>query len=109
MFRLNHFHWLTLQLIDYFLCHLCSGTELVNGGFVFDFNYYVSQVALVIKNLPANAEDIRDTGLSPGSGRSPGEGNGNPLQYSCLLNSMDREAWQATQSCLKESDMTEAT
>ena len=46
-----------------------------------------------VKNLPANAGD---TGLIPGLGRSPGEGNGNPLQYFCLENSMDRGAWQAT-------------
>ena len=48
------------------------------------------QVALVVKNLPANAEDTGDTGSIPGSGRSHGEGNGNPLQYSCLENPMDR-------------------
>ena len=47
----------------------------------------------VAKNPPANA---RDVGSIPGSGRSPGEGNSNPLQYSCLENSMDREAWWAT-------------
>ena len=47
------------------------------------------------KNLPANAGDTRDTGLSSGSGRFPGERHGNPLQYSCLGNSMDRGAWQA--------------
>ena len=47
----------------------------------------------VVKNMPANAGGIRDTGLIPGSGRSPGEGNGNPLQYSCLENPMDRGAW----------------
>ena len=52
-----------------------------------------SQVALVVKNLPANAQD---EGLIPGSGRSPGVGNGNPLQYACLGNHMDRGAWQAT-------------
>ena len=45
----------------------------------------------------ANAGDIRDVGLIPGWGRSTGEGNGNPLQYSCLENPMDREAWRATQ------------
>ena len=50
------------------------------------------QVALVVKNLPANAGDIRDTGLIPGLGRSPGKGNGNPLQYSCQENPMDRGA-----------------
>jgi len=51
---------------------------------------------LEAKNLPANARDIRDAGLIPGSGRSPGEGNGNPVQYSCLENSMDGEAWQVS-------------
>ena len=50
---------------------------------------WVSQVALVVKNPPVSAEEIKDTGLMPGSGRSPGEGNGNPLQYSCLGNLMD--------------------
>ena len=50
----------------------------------------------VVKNLPANAGDTRDAGLIPGSGRFPGEGNGNPLQYSCLESSMDRGAWWAT-------------
>ena len=54
-----------------------------------------SQVELVIRNLPASAGDTRDVGSIPGSGRSPGEGNGNPLQCSCLENSMDRGAWQA--------------
>ena len=47
---------------------------------------------LVVKNPPANAEDTTDAGLIPGSGRSPEEGNGNPLQYSCLDNSRDRRA-----------------
>ena len=49
-----------------------------------------SQVVLVVKNLPANARDIRNTGLTPGLEGSPVEGNGNPLQYSCLENSMDK-------------------
>ena len=49
-----------------------------------------SQVALVVKNSPAIAGDISDTGLIPGSRRSPGGGHGNPLQYSCLENPMDR-------------------
>ena len=52
-------------------------------------------MALVVKNLPANAGDIKDVGLIPGSGRSPGEENDNPLQYSCLENARDRGAWQA--------------
>ena len=50
----------------------------------------------VIKNLPANAEATGDVGSVPGLGRSSGEGNGNPLQYSCLRSSTDRGAWQAT-------------
>ena len=50
----------------------------------------------MVKSLPANPRDIRDTGLTPGSGRFPGVGNGNPLQYSCLENSKDRGAWWAT-------------
>ena len=53
----------------------------------------VSQVALVVKNLPANAGDVIDAGSIPGLGRSPGGGHGNPLQYSCLENPMDRGAW----------------
>ena len=52
-------------------------------------------MALVVKNPPVNAGDARDKGSSPGSGRSPGEGNGNLLQYSCLENPMDRGAWWA--------------
>ena len=54
-----------------------------------------SQVALVVKNLPANVGDIRDVGLIPGLGKSLGEGNGNPLQYSCLENPIDKGARQA--------------
>ena len=55
-----------------------------------------SQLALVVKNLPASAGDIKDAGLISGSGRSPQGGHGNPLQYSCLENPTDREAWWAT-------------
>ena len=55
-----------------------------------------SQVALAIKNLPANAGDSREEGSIPGSGRSPAGGHGNPPQYSCLENPMDRGAWRAT-------------
>ena len=50
----------------------------------------------VVRNPPANAGDAEDTGSVPGSGRSPGEGNGNPLHYTCLKNPMDRGAWRAT-------------
>ena len=65
--------------------------------YAFTVTYYgASQVALVVKSLPANTGDLRDMGLILGSGRSPGGGNGSPLQYSCLENPMDRIAWQAT-------------
>ena len=72
-------------------------------------HYGTSQVVLVVKNPPANAGDVRDSGLILGSGRSPGEGNGNPFQYSCLGNPMDRGAWWATVHRVAESDTTEAT
>ena len=62
------------------------------------------------KKQPANAGDLKRHGLIPGSGRSHGGGNGNPLQYSYLENPMDRGAWWATAHGVpKESDMTEAT
>jgi len=61
------------------------------------------QVALVVKNPPANAGDVRDMGSIPRLGRSPGGGHGNPLQYSCLENLMDRGAWWATVHRLAKS------
>ena len=64
---------------------------------------------IVVKNLPANAGNTRDAGLIPGSGRFPGGGHGNPLQYSCLENPLDRGAWQAIVNGVTESDTTEAT
>ena len=57
---------------------------------------WASQVALEVKNMPASAGDMRDVGSIPGLGRSFGGGRGNSLQYSCLENPMDREAWRAT-------------
>ena len=69
-----------------------------------------SQVALVVKNPPANAGDARDKGSISGLGRSPGVGNGNPLQYSSLENPMDRGAWWATvHGVTKKSDTTEVS
>ena len=67
------------------------------------YNNKTSQVALVVKNLPADAGDTADPGLTPGSVRSPGVGNSNPLQYSCLGNSMDRGSWWATVHGASES------
>ena len=61
----------------------------------------------MVKNLPTSARDARDVGLIPGSGGSPRVGNGNPLQYSCLKNSRDRETWQATTHEVAELDTTE--
>ena len=57
----------------------------------------------MVRNTPVNAEDEGDPGLIPGSGRSPGEGSGNPLQYSCLENSMNRGAWQGIVHGVEES------
>ena len=65
-------------------------------------------MVLVVKNVPANAGDIRDVGSIPGSGRSPGEGHGNPLQYSGLENPMDKETGYSPWGC-KESDTSEVT
>ena len=61
----------------------------------------------MVKNLPANAGDIRDAGLIPGLGRSLGGGRGNPPQDSCLENPVDRGAWRAEVHGFAESDMTE--
>ena len=61
----------------------------------------------MVKNLSANVGDARDVGSIPGLGKSPGRGHGDPLQYSCLENSMDRGAWWATIHGVTESDMAE--
>ena len=66
-----------------------------------------SQVALAVKNLLGSAGDLRDVGLIPGWGRSPGGGNGNRLQYSCLENPMNRGAWQATVHGVVESQLSD--
>ena len=81
-------------LIDLFSCSLVDGKGLIllPGSKLKG----TSLVALVVKNLPANTGDIRNVGSIPGSGRFPGGGQGNPLQYSCLENTKDRGAWWAT-------------
>ena len=70
--------------------------------------FWASQVVLV-KYLSANAGDLKDAGSIPGLGRSPGGGYGNPIQYSCLENPLDRGAWQVMVHRDAESDMTEVT
>jgi len=62
------------------------------------YSVWASQMVKVVKNLPANAGDIRDLGSIPGSGRSPGGGHGNPLQYPCLESPVDRGTWCAIYS-----------
>ena len=66
-------------------------------------NQRAPQVALVVKNPPPSAGDMRDVGSIPGLGRSPGGGHGNPLQHSCLENPMDRGAWRAAVPGVTES------
>ena len=87
------------------MTHLSVGIILVSSGGIKELfyrirdtnNMYMKYLGLpgssVVKKLPANAGDV---GLIPGSGRSPGERSGNPLQYSCLENLMDKEAWWVT-------------
>ena len=96
--------WLTPQVSSEFR-HLCRNSvegkvdwALISLGFLEyrSMTGGASQVALMVKNPPANAGDGRDTGSIPGSGRSPGGRHGNPLQYSCLENPMDRGTWKAT-------------
>ena len=72
--------------------HICSPHPVLPPNHLF---IWASRVVLVVKNPPANAGNARDSGSIPGSGRSPGRGNGNPLQYSCLENSMGRGVWRA--------------
>ena len=60
------------------------------------YTCWASLVALVVKSPPTKARHMKDAGLTPGLGRLPGGGNGNPLQYSCLRNPMDRGPWWAT-------------
>ena len=86
------------------ISHFCSNLflhiyrQIYAYTLIYSYIYthtWASQVELVVKNPPANAGNVRDTGSIPGWGRSPGGEHGNLLQYSCLENPMDREAWQA--------------
>ena len=78
-----------------FKSHACCCIKLHFIHFHWSTIFWTSQVVLVVKNLPVNAGDARDMSLIPGRGRSSGVGNGNPLQHTCLKNSMDRGAWCA--------------
>ena len=102
----SSFYYLPVDFLGYICLHLCLSlfsvlfafTECTKPIKYLSTKYKTirpSKVALVVKNLPANAGDTRDAGPNPGSGRSPGEGNGNTLQYSCLENPMDRGSCQA--------------
>ena len=80
--------------------------ECVSTSFFFvakSYTIWASQVMWMIKNPPANAGDIKDAGSMSGLGRSPGRRHGNPLQYSCLENPMDRGVWQSTVHWVAES------
>ena len=93
--------YVSLKYVSVLCSTSCLEWEaLIIGGFAIwptaSFTSGASQVALVVKNLPASAGDIRGKGLIPGLGRSLRGGHGNPLQHSCLENRMDRRAWQAT-------------
>ena len=80
-----------------------KGTHSLDTQVTFNSLKWASQVVLVVKNTPANAENPEDAGLIPGSGRSPGGGNGNLLQCFCLGNSRDSGAWWATVHELEKS------
>ena len=88
-------------------CHFLKSNHFPKTELPYD----LAQVVLVVKNLPDNAGDVRDSGLIPGWGRSPGGGHGNSLQYSCLENPIDRGAWRSKVNRVfsKELDTTEAT
>ena len=86
-------------------CHFLKSNHFPKTELPYD----LAQMVLAVKNLPANAGDIRDVGSVPGSGRSPGGGNGNPLQYSHLQNPMDGSLADYSPQGRKQLDTTEAT
>ena len=87
--------------------------EIASPTYLGDFHFIqvsgTSEVALVVRNLPDSAGGVTDGRVIPGSGRSPGGEHDNALQYSCLEDPKDREAWWTTVRRIAESDMTEVT
>ena len=103
---MNVFHWIKLDHMPYQKQLLCVGDwskQIVKP------ESGASQVAPVVRSLPANVGDIKDPGSIPGPGRSPEGGHSNPLQYSCQENPMDRGAWWAIVCGVPELDLTEVT
>ena len=93
--HLGCFHILAIIYICYYEHWGICVFFFLPFNFILDYTWLASQVGLVVKNLPTNAGDIREAGSIPGSGRSPGEGHGQPLQYSCQENPIERRAWWA--------------
>ena len=89
----NDLKRIVLALLLIIIIYIFVGIKIIVACSTF---IRASQVALVVKNLPAKAEEVRDAVSIPGSGRSTRKGHGNPLWYSCLENPMDRGAWWAT-------------
>ena len=110
--RLSNFHFTSGKIcIEGCLLDVATMKLLMTLAWtLFKINFYwniavlrASQVAQLVKNPPANAGDVRDVGLTPGSERSPGVENGSPLPYSCLKSFLDRGAWCPTVHGVTES------
>ena len=106
----SHSGWTILHSYQQCMIYSLNFYIYFSIHFIYHMVHYIPgfpRCVLVIKNLPANAGDIRDEGSIPGLGRFPGGGPVNPQQYSCLENPMDREArWATVHGITKESDMT---
>ena len=94
-------------LVTYIIGNWVAGLKSYLKNIHYDYHYFLFAFGAVVKNPPAKARHAKDMGSIPGSGRSPGVGNGNLLQYSCMENSMDRGAHWAHSTVSKKSDMTE--
>ena len=96
-FQFQYFH-IIIYIYNYKCIIIidCNYNNTHNIIYNIYIHIYASQVTVVVKNPPANVGDLRDMSSVPGLGRSPGEGYGNPVQYSCLENPIDRRVWRAT-------------